>query len=72
MRSPIVADEREHSMLDGIPLGCAGRIVTHLDPEIVPIAQDRLQLQFPLASSITIASSAIGEDKQSAGVRIVK
>lgn len=48
-------------MLDGIPLGRAGGIVSDSHGEAEGIDQLRLQFRFPGVSTITIAAAGVGE-----------
>ena len=71
LSSPVVADEGKHPVFNGIPLGGAGRIMADLDLNTEAVAEGELQLMFPQADSIAIASAAIGKDKQAIGIGIV-
>ncbi len=68
---PVVANEGKHTVFDGIPLGGAGRIMTYLDLKAEAVAKGDLQLLFPKADSVTIAPTAIGENEQAVGIRVV-
>ncbi len=58
-------------MFDGIPFGGARRIMTDFDLKAEAIAKGDLQLMFPQACSVAIASAAIGKYEQAIGMGIV-
>lgn len=68
---PVVADEGKHSVFNGIPFGGAGRIMADLDMTPESVAKGDLELMFPQAGSVAVASTAISKDEQSIGVWIV-
>ena len=68
---PVQADITEQTVFDGIPLGGTGRIMTYLDLKAEAVANSNLQLLFPKAGSVAIASAAIGENEQAVGIRVV-
>jgi len=61
---PVFADFAEETVLDGIPFGGAGRIVTDGDRELVTVDQLLLESPLPEATLITIAPAAIGQNEQ--------
>lgn len=66
---PVDRDEREHSVLDLVPLVRARREVADpdRDPELV---SEPLQLSFPDTGSVPIAAASVGRDEQLARVGI--
>ena len=71
LAGPVFADLAEEAVFDGIPFGSAGGIVTDGDGETEGVDQLFLQFPFPGANPRTVAAAAIGQDQESAGVRIV-
>jgi len=68
---PVVADAAEHAMLDGIPLGGAGRVVTDFDVQTEAVAESNLKLIFPQAGPISITSAAVSQDEEAIRIRIL-
>ena len=56
----MLADLAEETMLDGIPLGGAGGIMTDRDAELIGIYQFFLQGELPGAAARAIAAAAVG------------
>ena len=54
-------------MFDGIPFGGTGRIVAYFDLKAEGVAKSNLQLLFPKADSVAIASTTISENTQPIG-----
>lgn len=67
----MLADFAEQAMLDGIPLGGAGRIMTNRDAKLIGIHQFFLERELPGATARPIAAATVGQDKQlrSVGVK---
>src|SRR4030095_1673787 len=55
LSAPVLADLAEESMLDGIPLGGPGRIVTNGHPQLVAINQFFLESQLPGVTTCAVA-----------------
>lgn len=66
---PIVADQVEHPMFDGVPLGSTSRIVCdhNRQPKLVSKA---LQARLPHQAPIAIRPATVGFDQQMSAVRI--
>src|SRR5437899_3746714 len=60
----MLADLAKEAMLDGIPLGGAGGIMTDRDAQLIGIHQLFLQGEFPGATARTIAASTVSQDQQ--------
>jgi len=56
---PILADLAEQAMLDRVPLGRAGRIVTDGYRQIVDVAQLLLQAVLPDPAAVAVAATAV-------------
>jgi len=69
LAAPVAGDEREHPMLDLVPLVCPWRQVATRDGEAEFVGQF-LQLGFPQAHARTVAAATIGGDQQAVGIRI--
>src|ERR1041384_8132885 len=61
------ADLAKEAMLDGIPLGGAGGIMTDRDAQLIGIDQLFLQGESPRATARPIAASTVGQDQQLRG-----
>ena len=61
---PVFRDFGKQTMLDGIPFGSAGRIVSHGHCEPIPVAELGLKFGFPGACAATVAAAGIGKDEQ--------
>src|ERR1041385_4720324 len=61
---PVLGDFGEQAVLDGIPLGSAGGVMSNGDGEPKAVAELVLKLGFPGAGTATVAAAGIGEDKQ--------
>ena len=68
--SPVFADLAEQAVLDGIPLGSAGWIVTDGNDEAERSADGVLKRFPPGAASWAVTASAISQDEQFAGGRV--
>ena len=64
--SPVSGDFRKQAMLDGIPLGSAGRIMCHGYGEAEGVGQLRLNFCFPGVTVATVTAAGIGKDEQMA------
>ena len=63
---PVLGDFREQAMLDRIPWGSAGGVVSHRHGESEAMAELGLQFGLPGTATTTIAAARVGEDRQSA------
>jgi hypothetical protein len=70
LASPVSADLAEQTVLDGIPLGNAWRVMADGDGETQRNADGFLDRLFPGAATGAIASSAISQYEQFSGSRI--
>jgi hypothetical protein len=66
---PVHPDGAEQSVLDGIPLRAARRIVAHRDGEPAGIPQLFLELGFPHAGPAAVRATRIGQNEQTLGPR---
>ena len=57
-------------MLDGIPLGSTGGIVSNGDGQGKGVGQLGLELGFPGVTAATVAATGIGQNEQLAGTAI--
>src|SRR5260370_19489036 len=57
-------------MLDGVPRGCAGGIVSHGEGETKGIGELGLEFGFPSATPVAIAAARVAEQQEAAGVGI--
>src|SRR5207249_1402492 len=69
---PVFGDFGEEPMLDGIPLGSAGGVVSDGDIEMKAIGELRLQFGFPSPAAATIAAARVGKNEQLARMRILR
>ena len=67
---PVLTDEAEHAVFDGVPLGGAGRVVADFDVQTEAVAESDLELVLPQACAVTVASSTVSQDKQAVGIRV--
>ena len=72
LTGPVFGDFREESMLNGVPLGSAGRIVSDGDVEIEGIGELRLDFGFPTAATTAVAAAGICENENLTGLRVLK
>jgi hypothetical protein len=68
---PVFADRAKEAMFDGIPLRGAGRKVADLHMQTEVVTKRNLELMFPQSSSVAVAASAVSQDKQVVGMRIL-
>ena len=61
---PVLGDFGKQAVLDGIPLGSAGGVMSNGDGEPKAVAELALKLGFPGAGTATIAAAGIGQDEQ--------
>ena len=67
---PFLADFAEEPVLDDIPLGCTGGIVTDRNRDAVSVAQVGLDAFLPETASRAVTSTAVGQDQQPARARV--
>ena len=60
----MLADLAEEAVLNGIPLGGAGRVVADGHPQLKAVDQFFLQGTFPEATPGAVAAAAVGQDEQ--------
>ena len=70
--APVFRDFGKEAMLDGIPLGSTGGIVSDGDIEVEGIGELRLEFGFPGAAAAAVAASGIGQDEQLARAGVMK
>ncbi len=63
-RLPVPADLAVPAMLDGVPLGCAGWIVTHRHRQLLAVTDLGLQTNLPVPWPRTVPAAPIGQDQQ--------
>ena len=68
---PVLADEREHPVFDGVPLRGTRRVVGDAHAHAEAVAEGVLQLVLPETRAVSIASAAVGKDEQTMGARIL-
>ena len=61
---PVFGDLGKQAVLDGIPFGSTGGVVSNGDGESKAVAELTLQFGFPGASTATITTAGIGKDEQ--------
>src|ERR1035441_9401254 len=61
---PVLADLAEEAVLDGVPLGGAGGIVTDGDAQAMSIAELLLQITLEDPAARAICTTGVGEDEQ--------
>lgn len=64
LTGPVFGDFREESMLNGIPLGSAGGIVSDSELEVEGIGELRLDFGFPGAATTAVAAPGVGENEK--------
>ena len=64
LAGPAFGDCREESMLNRIPLGSAGGIVSDGDVEVKGIGELSLDFGFPGAATTTVAAGSVGADQK--------
>ena len=62
--SPVSRDFRKQMMLDGIPLGGAGRIMCHSYGQGEGVGQLPLNFRLPGVTAATVTAAGIGQDEQ--------
>ena len=67
---PVFGDFGKQAVLDGIPFGSAGGIVSHRHRETKAVAESGLKFGFPGAGGATVAAAGVGQDEQLAATRI--
>ena len=72
LTGPVFGDFREESMLNGVPLGSAGRIVSDGDVEIEGIGELRLDFGFPTAATTAVAAAGVGENEKLTGLGVLE
>jgi len=72
LTGPVFGDFRKESMLNGIPLGSAGGIVSNGDVEAKGIGDLRLDFGFPRAATTAVAAAGVGENENWTGLRVLK
>src|SRR6266513_1290796 len=70
LASPVLADLAKESVLDRIPLGGPGGIVTDSHPQLVGINQFFLEGVFPEPTPGSVAPATIGQDEQLRGLPV--
>ena len=61
---PVFGDFGKQAVLDGIPFGSAGGVMSNGDCQSKTVAELALQFGFPSAGTATIAAAGIGQDEQ--------
>ena len=61
---PVAGDFREEAMLDGIPFGSTGGVVSHSYGQGKGVDQLGLKLGFPGMTAATVAAAGIGQNEQ--------
>jgi len=72
LAGPVFGNFREESVLNRIPLGSAGGIVSNGDLEVKGIGELRLDFGFPGAATTAVAAAGVGENEQLTGLGVVK
>src|SRR5882724_4993055 len=67
LASPVDRDEREKTVLDLVPLACAGRQMANRDGEPELFCQ-LLKLDFPETHTISVAAATVSRDHQAFGL----
>ncbi len=67
---PILGDFGEQAVLDGIPFGGAGGVMSNGNGEPKAVAELALKLGFPGAGTATVAAAGIGKDEQLAATGV--
>src|SRR6266850_5278891 len=68
--SPVFGDFGEQAVLDGIPFGSAGGVVSNGYGEPKAVAELALKFGFPGAGTATVAAASIGKDEQLAAALV--
>src|SRR6266699_3739626 len=63
LAGPVDADRTKEAMLNRVPLGCAGRIVSHRDPQPC-LVRNLLEPVLPVARPGPVRAPGIREDQQ--------
>ena len=71
LSSPVIGDRGEQAMFDGIPLRGAGRKVADFHMQTEAVTKRDLELMFPQASPVAVTATAVSQDKQMVGIRIL-
>src|SRR6195256_2617734 len=66
LASPVDRDEREKTVLDLVPLACAGRQMANRDGELELFCQ-LLKLDFPEPHTISVAAATVSRDHPAFG-----
>src|SRR5690348_934721 len=61
---PVLRDFGEQPVLDGIPFGSPGRVMSHGYGEPKGVAELALQFGFPGAGTAAVAAAGVGQDQQ--------
>jgi hypothetical protein len=64
LAGPVFGDFREESMLNRIPFGGAGGIVSHGDGEMESIGELGLDFSFPRSTTTAVAAARVGENEK--------
>src|SRR5512135_2278974 len=67
---PVETDRAKEAMLDWVPLGTAGGIMTHRHGQTQTVTQLVLNLLLPQTRAVSIRAAAIGQDQQLLAWRI--
>ena len=70
LSGPVLGDFREEAMLDGIPLGGAGGIVSDGHRKMEAIAELELEVGFPGPATAPIAAAIVSQNEQLWGVAV--
>ena len=61
---PVLGDFGEQPVLDGIPFGSPGRVMSYGYGEPKTVAELALQFGFPSTGTATVTAAGIGQDEQ--------
>lgn len=67
---PVLGDLREQAMLDRVPLGGTGGVMSNGQGEIEAIAELGLEVGFPGPAAAPIAAASVGQDEQLPGAGV--
>ena len=70
LASPVSADLAEQAVFDRVPLGSAGRVMTHGHGEAEAVANPILEIFFPSAATPAVASASIRQDQDLMSLRV--
>lgn len=70
LAGPVFGDLGKEAVLNGIPFGSAGRIVSNSESEPQRVGQLRLEFGFPGAAPSTIAATGVAQNEELAGTWI--